>query len=199
MCSVSPRNDPPLRRDRVDRQRNRENIVASARKLFAEADKASSSVSLYAIAREAGVGIATLYRHFPTRETLAEAVYIDKVDELTLAAASDSANCDAAVALRTWLNRYAAFMLSSRGMMDTLVAGWASGTVASSGATERICEIIAEFLDRGAADGTIRPDAGADDVTVALLGLLTAAASDHSGEQAARLFDVFLAGLSPPS
>jgi AcrR family transcriptional regulator len=197
VVSVLSEKTPP-RRDRADRQRNREHLLEVARTAFAEADDNDSSVSMDGIARAAGVGIATLYRHFPTRDQLAEAVYISKLDELT-SRPSDAATDTGAMALRRWIGRYAAFMLSKRSMMDTVRAGWSSSTSTESEIWRRISGAIAVHLDRGAADGSLRADLQPDDVTAAILGLLTASSSQDEGTQARRLLDLLVDGMTPMS
>ena len=86
-------------------------------------------------------------------------------------------------------------MLGNRGMMDTLRARMLSGSIATSDTAQRINEVIAGFLARGAQDGTLRSELRADDVTVALLGVLTTTSSDDAGAQAGRLLDLLMRGL----
>ena len=88
------------------------------------------------------------------------------------------------------------FMLGNRGMMDTLRARMLSGSIATSDTAQRINEVIAGFLARGAQDGTLRSELRADDVTVALLGVLTTTSSDDAGAQAGRLLDLLMRGLT---
>ncbi len=183
-----------MRRTRSDRERNREHLIAIARSAFSEADAANTSVSMDGIARRAGVGVATLYRHFPTRDKLAEAVYLSKLDELT-AESPTIPGSTGAVQLRDWMHRYAEFMLSKRGMMDTVRAAWISGAASDSDAAIRIRSVIGAMLDSGAADGSLQVAIRADDVTAALLGLLTAASPDDE-RQATRLIDWLLAALA---
>ncbi len=190
-----PRTSGPPRRDRVDRLRNRELLVAAARRAFSEADDTNSPISLDAIARDAQVGIATLYRHFPTRESLAEAVYLSKLEELT-DSFDESAFENAGQSLMAWMNRYVAFMLSKRGMMDTLRRGFVAGTAARSEAKDRIIDIVSHFLARGREDGSLRDDVLADDITMAMLGILAAASPDDDGAQASRLVHLLFTGFS---
>jgi AcrR family transcriptional regulator len=146
------------------------------------------------IARRAGVGVATLYRHFPTRDKLAEAVYLSKLDELTLGSAATS-DLSGAAQLRDWMHRYAEFMLSKRGMMDTLRAAWMSGMASDSEVSVRIREVIDVMVENGTADGSLRGEIRAGDITAALLGLLTAT-SPNDAAQATRLIDLLFSGLA---
>ncbi|MFK4041693.1 TetR/AcrR family transcriptional regulator [Nonomuraea wenchangensis] len=115
-----PTPDPPgpaQRPGRRDARRNRDKLIATAQAAFAAAD---GPVALEAIARQAGVGIGTLYRHFPTREDLVDAVYAAELEAVTTSVSALLGRHPADVALRTWLGRYAAFVTTKRGMMDTL-------------------------------------------------------------------------------
>ena len=105
---------------RADAQRNRDKLIAVARTAFAAAD---DTVPLEGIAREAGVGIGTLYRHFPTREALVEAVYAAELDNITSSVPALLDQLPPQLALRAWLGSYGAFAAMKRGMVDTLRAG----------------------------------------------------------------------------
>lgn len=98
--------------ERADARRNRERLLASAAAAFAAAD---GPVSLEAIARDAGVGIGTLYRHFPNREALVEAVYSAELAEVAASAVELLDRHPPVIALRRWMDRYAAFVAAKRG------------------------------------------------------------------------------------
>src|SRR5882724_2243570 len=149
---------PGSRPVRAVAQRNRENLVAVARAAFAATP---DPVPLEVIAREAGVGIGTLYRHFPTREALVEAVYAAELDDVATSAPALLAQFPPEVALRTWMDRYATFVSNKRGMLDTLRAGWAAGRIATPKTRERITEAIATILVEGARVGSLRADVDA--------------------------------------
>ncbi|MEJ1230077.1 MAG: helix-turn-helix domain-containing protein [Galbitalea sp.] len=117
-----------MARERADRRRNRDLIVKVARHAFARADEAGEPVSMNEIARAANVGPATLYRHFATRDELADAVYQAKIDDVTGRVLDATRDQDGITALRTWVSEFASFMLATRGMMDTLRAAWQSAT-----------------------------------------------------------------------
>jgi AcrR family transcriptional regulator len=183
--------DPPLR---ADARRNREKLVAVARAAFAAAD---DTVPLEAIAREAGVGIGTLYRHFPTREALVEAVYAAELDHVATSAPALLAEFPPETALRAWMDRYAAFVATKRGMLDTLRTGWASGRIATPTTRERITAAIGTILTAGARAGSLRADVGPEDVTTMLLGVFLSTAAGNTPEQTGRLLDLVVDALRP--
>jgi AcrR family transcriptional regulator len=148
------------------------------------------------VARAADVGIATLYRHFPSRDELAAAVYLSKLDEVTARAREHAQGQDALGSIRIWVAEFASFMLATRGMMDTLRAAWQSATPFTSTATARIAEIVDAFLTVGATDHSVRADLDAMDVTVAILALLSTTPPDDPGTRARRLLNLFIDGLA---
>ncbi|MFD0112913.1 TetR/AcrR family transcriptional regulator [Streptomyces sp. NPDC058320] len=182
---------------RADAQRNREHLVAVARAAFAAAD---DTVALEGIAREAGVGIGTLYRHFPTREALVEAVYAAELDAVTGSAPALLEEFPPDVALRAWLDNYAKFTATKRGMIDTLRAGWASGRIATPTTRERITAAIGTILTAGAEAGSLRGDVDPDDVTAIVFGaFLSTAANGNTPEQTGRLLDLVVDAVRPKS
>ncbi|GHF53168.1 AcrR family transcriptional regulator [Amycolatopsis bartoniae] len=184
---------PPGRPLRADAKRNREHLVAVAREAFATADTA---VPLESIAREAGVGIGTLYRHFPTRDALFEAVYAAELDDLTTSAPALLGELPPDAALRAWLGRYAQFVAMKRGMVDALRTGLAAGRLTPP-ARERVTAAVATFLEAGARAGSLRGDVEPGDVTAMLLGVLLTTAPDSTSEQTARLLDLVMDALRP--
>jgi AcrR family transcriptional regulator len=199
-ASALPASPPPDavtgRPLRADAQRNRDRLVAAARAAFAAAD---DTVVLEAVARDAGVGIGTLYRHFPTREALVEAVYAAELDDLTAAAAPLLETLPPDVALRAWLDRYARFVATKRGIIDTLRAGWASGRITTPTTRERITTTLETFLVAGSRAGSLRGDLSPDDVTALVLGVFLSTATNSTPEQADRLFDLVVDALRRPS
>ncbi|WP_254206408.1 TetR/AcrR family transcriptional regulator [Nocardia alni] len=152
-------------------------------------------VTLEGIARDAGVGIGTLYRHFPTREALIEAVYRTERRRLCDEAADLAATGDAAVALRTWMDRFSDYMATKREMADALRAVIASGAVTAAEARSEMSTAIQPILDAGIASGTLRDDVLAQDVIVSLLGIALASGRPEEREQAGRMMDLLLAGV----
>ncbi|WP_246273530.1 TetR/AcrR family transcriptional regulator [Phytohabitans houttuyneae] len=174
---------------RADAQRNRERLLDAAVRAFSHD---GPDATLDAIAKDAGVGIGTLYRHFPTREALIEAAYrnelarlCDSVDELLAAQPPDAA-------LRTWMDRFVDYMATKRGMSDALRVVVASGVNPYAQSRDRLTTAITTLLEAGVAAGTIRPDAQPGDVLIGLSGVSMAAGER---EQAGRLLDLLVDGL----
>jgi len=186
----------PVRPRRSDAQRNREQLIAVARDAFAAAD---DTVALDRIARAAGVGIGTLYRHFPTREALVEAVYAAELDALTAGAADLLAGLPPDLALRSWMDRYADFAGRKRGIIDTLRAGWTSGRLTTPVTRERITALIDVILTAGVRAGVFRADVSAADVTAMLLGVFLSTAANGTTDQARRLLDLTVDALRRPA
>ncbi|NEB78902.1 helix-turn-helix transcriptional regulator, partial [Streptomyces sp. SID14478] len=155
------------------------------------------SAPLEAVAREAGVGIGTLYRHFPTREALVEAVYSAELDAVVDSAPALLAELPPQAALRAWMDRYGAFFAAKRGMSDTLRAGWASGSIATPATRERITAAIATVLAAGAAAGTLRADVEAEEVTLMLLGVFLSTTAVNAPDRTGRLLDLVVDALRP--
>lgn len=190
-ADLPARGDRPVR---ADARRNREHLVTAARAAFAAAE---GPVPLEVIARKAGVGIGTLYRRFPTREALVEAVYAAELDDVATSAPVLLAEFPPDVALRAWMDRYAAFVSTKRGMLDTLRAGWASGRIATPATRQRITEAIGTILIEGARAGLLRADVDPEDVTAMLLGVFFSTAAGNTSQQTSRLLDLVLDALRP--
>lgn len=182
------------RAPRADAQRNRDKLIQVARAAFTAAD---GTVPLEAIARDAGVGIGTLYRHFPTREALVEAVYAAELDDVTGSVPALLRQLPPDAALRAWMQRYAAFVATKRAMAETLRAGWASGRIATPATRERITAAIATILADGAEAGTLRTDIDPQDITVMLMGTLLATTGGDTPGQTGRLLDLVMDALRP--
>jgi AcrR family transcriptional regulator len=192
----SPR-DAAARPARADARRNREKLLTVARTAFAAAS--DGAVSLEAVAREAGVGIGTLYRHFPTREALVEAVYAAELDDVATSAPALLERLPPEAALRAWMNRYAAFVETKRGMADVLRAGWSSGRIATPKTRQRITDAVGTLLAAGARAGTLRADTDPDDVTSLLLGVFLTGApgTGTDPDRTGRLLDLVVDALRP--
>lgn len=177
---------------RADAQKNRDRLITEARELFAAGE---GTVTLDAIARQAGVGIGTLYRHFPTRETLVEAVYRHELDMLETETDGLLAAHAGSEALRLWMDRYARFVATKHAMHDALRVALTPRENAVSDTRARITAAVARFLAAGARDGSLRADLRADDVAVALAGMVLGATASVDPMQMGRLLDLLLAGL----
>ncbi|MET7685920.1 TetR/AcrR family transcriptional regulator [Streptomyces sp. NPDC005423] len=179
---------------RADAARNRETVLAAATHAFATSD---TEPSMRAIARQAGVGVATVYRHFPTREALVDAVYQDQVVRLTAGASDLLADHPPARALRLWMDLFGEWQATKHGMTETLLAMIDSGEISLAHTRQKLLSAITAILDAGAAAGDIRADARADDVSVGILGMLAVAAKSGEPAQAGRLLDLLMDGLRP--
>ena len=176
---------------RSDARRNRERLLAAAAAAFGVSD--GSPVPLESIARDAGVGIGTLYRHFPNREALVESVYRAELGDVAAVAERLLARHPPKVALRRWMDRYAGFVAAKRGMAESLLAIVESGAMEPNETRERIVGAVELLLRAGAADGSLRADVRADDVVSSLVGIfLTSSSSDQTG----RLLDLLVAGVA---
>jgi AcrR family transcriptional regulator len=176
---------------RSDARRNRDRLLEVAAAAFGAAD--GRPVSLESIAREAGVGIGTLYRHFPSRELLIEAVYRAELAEVAAAAGRLLTRHPPRVALRRWMDRYAGFVAAKRGMAESLRAIVDSGAVEIGQMRASIVGAVELLLRAGADDGSLRGDVRADDVVSSLLGIFMATGSP---EQTGRMLDLLVAGVT---
>jgi len=176
---------------RSDARRNRDKLLEVATEAFASAE--GRPVSLESIAREAGVGIGTLYRHFPNREALVAAIYRTELGELVAAADRLLARHPPKIALRRWMDRYASFVSAKRGMADSLRAMIESGEVEINEMHARIVAATDTLLRAGAEDGSLRSDVQADDVVSSLIGIFLASGSS---EQTGRMLDLLVAGVA---
>ncbi len=181
-------------RPRADAARNEERLIAAARKAFLTGE---DKVSLERIAETAGVGIGTLYRHFPTRGHLAEAVYRSELDEL-LSSISDLLSKNSAFeALQIWLLQYGLLIFSKRAMYDALRDTLMSREASNSTTWKRIDETLAVFIAAGTVDGSIRNDVRSDDLTVVLAGVVAAATFSADLEKLPRLLTIVATGVRP--
>ena len=181
---------------RADAARNRDTLIAVATRAFASSE---GEPSMRAIAREAGVGIATLYRHFPTRESLVDAVYQDQVKRLTLGARELLEQLPPAEAMRRWMDLFGDWLATKHGMLDTLLAMIESGEIAYAQTRTELLEAITSILDAGSAVGDLRADTSAEDIAASLIGIFTVAGKPGQHAQASRLLNLFMDGLKPPA
>lgn len=179
---------------RADAARNRETLLAAATRAFATSD---AEPSMRAIARQAGVGVATLYRHFPTREALVDAVYQDQVVRLTAGARDLLADHPPARALRLWMDLFADWLATKHGMTDTLLAMIDTGEISLAHSRQELLTAITTILTAGAAAGDLRTDAGAEDIAAGLIGIFTVAGKPDQHAQAERLLNLLMDGLRP--
>jgi AcrR family transcriptional regulator len=186
---VPPTGTRPLR---ADAQRNRDRLLDAAVRAFSQP---GPDVTLDAIAKDAGVGIGTLYRHFPTREALVEAAYRNELARLCDAATDLLGRMSPDEAMRTWMDRFVDYMTTKRGMADALRAVIASGGNPFAESRDRLTAAITTLLEAGAATGTVRSDVHPADVLASLGGVSLTAGEPAQRDQAGRLLDLLMDGL----
>jgi AcrR family transcriptional regulator len=177
---------------RSDARRNRDRLLDAAVRAFSQD---GPDVTLDAIAKEAGVGIGTLYRHFPTREALVEATYRNELARLCDAVPDLLRTMPPDEAARTWMDHFVDYMTTKRGMADALRAVIASGGNPYAQSRDRLTDAIATLLNAGAAAGTVRSDVEPGDVLASLGGVSLAACEPAQRDQARRLLDLLMDGL----
>jgi AcrR family transcriptional regulator len=182
----------PSRAKRADALRNRERVLSAAVRAFSEHGP-DASVNL--IAKEAGVGIGTLYRHFPTREALIEAAYRNELAAVCEAAPNLLAQLTPVEALRAWMQRFLDYMTTKIGMAEALRSVIASGGDPYAQSRSLLDDAVARLLAAGVATGDIRGDVAADDVLIGLSGIGLAAGEPSQRRQAERLIDLVIDGL----
>ena len=178
---------------RADARENREKLLRVASERFAAG---GPDVPLELIARQAGVGIGTLYRHFATREALIEAVYRNEVDQVCAAADTLLADRSPADALAEWMTRFVGYAATKRGLSGALKSIAASQACLFASTRERLSEAIGKLLDAGIAAGEIRPDVTVDDVFTSMNAIWTIDGDgDEWAARALRVLGLLLDGL----
>jgi AcrR family transcriptional regulator len=181
------------RKPRVDSQRNRERLLQAATRVFSAGGR---DATLEAVAKKAGVGIGTLYRHFPTREALFEAVYrreVDELGELAERLAGEAAPVDA---LRQWLNAFVQLVATKKGMLAALsLAALGPSAQLYAYSFERLSKAIGAVLQRAITAGEIRADITPEDLLRAVLGLCHSNDGPQWLKTVTRLIEVFVDGL----
>jgi AcrR family transcriptional regulator len=177
---------------RADARRNRDRLLEVAVRAFSQD---GPDVTLEGIAREAGVGIGTLYRHFPTREALVEAAYRNELARLCDAVPGLLAAQPADAALRAWMDLFVDYMTTKRGMYEALRAVVASGGNPFAESRDRLLGAVRALVDAAEADGAVRPGIDPGDVLASLSGLTLAAGQPDQRAQAGRLLDLLMDGL----
>ncbi|HET6292005.1 MAG TPA: helix-turn-helix domain-containing protein [Kribbella sp.] len=177
---------------RADAQLNHDRLLGAAARAFA---RDGTEASLKAIAQEAGVGIGTLYRRFPTRETLIEATYRNETTRLGEAAAKLLKKLAPLDALRTWMDRFVDYMATKHGMAEALPAILAAEGDLRMASRDLLTEALATLLAAGVTAGSIRKDVDPNDVLMALGGVTLIAGDPAQHELADRLLDLLVDGL----
>ena len=182
--------DRPMR---ADAQRNREQLLAAAVAAFSQED--ASEVTLESVAKAAGVGIGTLYRHFPSREALVDAAYRSELARLCDSVPDLLAAMPADKAMRTWMDSFVEYTMTKKGMSDALRMVIASGGNPFAESRSRLLAAFSALLAAGAADGTLRADLDPADLLASMSGVSLVAATRAKREQAGRLLDLLMDGL----
>jgi AcrR family transcriptional regulator len=180
------------RKPRADAERNRRRLLDAARLAFADQ---GSAVTLEEVARDAGVGIGTLYRHFPTRDALVEQVYRDEAQQLAEAARRLAAGAEPLEALRGWLRLFVDYLATKRSMAELLreLPGGPAELYATSTALVR--DSVTLLVDRAVASGAARVEVEPLDLLRALAGVANVSSGANWADNARNLVDILVAGI----
>ncbi|HYP15390.1 MAG TPA: TetR/AcrR family transcriptional regulator [Bryobacteraceae bacterium] len=191
---AAKRKQASTRKPRSDAQRNRERILEVARKAFS---RSGANASLDDIAREAGVGPGTLYRHFPTREELLEAVYRSGMEKLAAAAQKLAADLPPVEALRAWLLLFVDSIAAKQLIAPALKQLLGDPTKVFEASYNQIWEAIRVLVQHAIESGDIRDDLDPVDLLRALVGVASVATSPDWQQSARRLVAILIAGARP--
>jgi AcrR family transcriptional regulator len=184
----------PRRTLRVDAQRNRERILEVAKEAFT---RSGADTSLDDIAKQAGVGPGTLYRHFPTREELLVAVYRTEMEKLAAAEKKLAATMPPIEALRAWLFMFVDAVAAKQLIAPALNALVGDPKKVFEASHARMWEVIRALVKRAIKSGDIRRDLDPVDLLRALIGVANVASSPDWQQSARRLVDILITGSRP--
>jgi AcrR family transcriptional regulator len=192
MAKKSPQ--PATRKPRADAQRNRERILEIAKEAFT---RSGVNISLDDVAKQAGIGAGTLYRHFPTREALLEAVYRTEVEKLAAAERELAETLSPIEALRAWMLLFVDYIAAKQIIAPALntSVGGPSKLFDSSGAL--IKGAINSLVGRAIESGDIRRDLDPLDLLRALVGVSNVASTPDWEQSAKRLVQILIIGSRP--
>ncbi|MFF2996593.1 TetR/AcrR family transcriptional regulator [Streptomyces sp. NPDC057950] len=179
---------------RADARANHERLLEVAAQAFAQE---GTEASMKAIAAEAGVGIGTLYRRFPTREDLIEATYRNETDRLCASARQLLNEQTPSAALRAWMEAFVDYMLTKRGMADALPVILATREGLRLHSRDALKAAMTTLLEAGIAAGQVRQDAAPNDILMALGGITLISGHERERDLASRLITLLLDGLTP--
>jgi len=191
---MKKRSQPAQRKPRTDALRNRERILEVAKGAFT---RHGADASLDDIAKQAGVGPGTLYRHFPTRDALIEAVYRSEVEKLAAAANGFAAAMPPIEALRAWLLLFVDYIAAKHIIAPALnsVAGGPSRLY--EGSRSLVQGAIEELVKRAKKSGDVRKDIDASDLLRAVIGVSYVSSGGDWQQSARRLVDILIVGARP--
>ena len=181
-----------IRRPRADSLRNREKLLGAASAVFRETGGAGT---LEAVAREAGVGIGTLYRHFPTREALFEAVYRREINQLVDLSRSLEGTGDPVAALRTFLHGIVGMVVTKKGMINALAIVIDGSSEIACYSYDKLTGSLDRLLAPAVSAARIRPDISTEDILQTVVGMCLARREGRWEAAVIRLIDVFVDGL----
>jgi AcrR family transcriptional regulator len=188
-----PLKSPP-RKPRTDALRNRERLLEVAKEAFT---RDGANTSLDEIAREAGVGAGTLYRHFPTRDALIEAVYHTEVQKLAAAERKFAETMPPVEALRAWMLLFVDYIAAKQiiaPVLNTFVGG---ASKLYEGSRAPVHGAIDALVKRAIKSGDLRKDLVPFDLLRALIGVSSVATSPDWQQSAKRLVDILISGSRP--
>src|SRR5580692_9109534 len=182
------------RKPRTDAQRNRELILEAAKEAFS---RSGANASLDDIATEAGVGAGTLYRHFPTRDALLEAVYRTEVGKLAAAQQKFAAAMPPIEALRGWMLLFVDYIAAKHIIAPALNSVVGGPSRLYEGSRGLIQGAIDELVKRAKKSGDVRRDLEAFDLLRAVIGVFHVGSGPECQQSARRLVDILIAGSRP--
>jgi AcrR family transcriptional regulator len=180
------------RKPRTDAVRNRDRLLEAARTVFSAG---GPEASLEAVAKTAGVGIGTLYRHFPTRAALFEAVYRREVQQLADLAKRLEQQAEPVEALRLWIRSFVKFVATKKGMSAALAFAISKDSELFSYSSELLTRAVGDLLRRAGAAGDIRDDISPEDLLRVLVGMCYTHEQPGWQKNVLRLVDIFINGL----
>jgi AcrR family transcriptional regulator len=185
-------NKKASRKPRADALRNRDLLLKAAKSVFSAG---GPEPSLEAVARTAGVGIGTLYRHFPTREALFEAVYRHEVQQLADLAERLKKETRPIEALRQWMRSIVKFVATKKGMSTALALAVSKDSDLVSYSSDRLTRAIGLLLEQAIAAGEVRSDVSPEDLLRAIVGMCYTHDQPGWQKNVLRLVDIFVDGL----
>jgi len=185
-------NKKASRKPRADALRNRDLLLEAAKSVFSAG---GPEASLEAVARTAGVGIGTLYRHFPTREALFEAVYRHEVQQLADLAERLKKETRPIEALRQWMRSIVKFVATKKGMSTALALAVSKDSDLVSYSSDRLTRAIGLLLEQAIAAGEVRSDVSPEDLLRAIVGMCYTHDQPGWQKNVLRLVDIFVDGL----
>ena len=191
---ATKRSKSALRKPRTDAQRNRERILEVAKQAFT---RYGANTSLDDIAKEAGVGAGTLYRHFPTRDALIEAVYRTEVEKLAAAERKFAETMAPIDALRAWMLLFVDYIAAKHIIAPALNTFVGGASKLYEGSRAQIHGAIEALVKRAIKSGGIRKDIEPFDLLRALIGVSNVSSTPDWQESAKRLVDILIMGSRP--